>query len=106
MYDGGKMDGANLIPVACGEVCPPNPQFKYVKASDVAPYFRMAEQYAFADRMFQTNQGASFPAHQFILAETSAPTTTSNLFVAEDVTASNMPIGTWVARVLQRYQFG
>lgn len=86
MYDGGKMDGANLIPVACGKVCPPNPQFKYVKVSNVVPYFQMAEQYSFADRMFQTNQGASFPAHQFLLAGTSAPTATSDLFAAEDVT--------------------
>jgi len=85
MYDGGKMDGANLIPVFCGQSCPPNPQFKYVKPSELAPYFQMAEQYTFADRMFQTNQGPSFPAHQFILAGTSAPTATSDLFAAEDV---------------------
>ena len=44
---------------------PPNPQFKYVNPSEVAPYFQLAEQYTFADRMFQTNQGPSFPAHQF-----------------------------------------
>jgi phospholipase C len=44
----------------------------------------MAEQYTFADRMFQTNQGPSFPAHQFIISGTSAPTATSNLFAAEN----------------------
>jgi phospholipase C len=44
----------------------------------------MAEQYTFGDRMFQTNQGPSFPAHQFILAGTSAPTATSPLFAAEN----------------------
>jgi hypothetical protein len=85
MYHRGKMDGANFIPVHCGQHCPPHPQFKYVKPSNVLPYFEMAEQYTFADRMFQTNQGASFPAHQFLLAGTSAPTATSNLFAAEDV---------------------
>jgi phospholipase C len=59
---------------------PPNPQFQYVQASDVQPYFALAEQYAFGDRMFQTNEGPSFPAHQFLISGTSAPTATSNLF--------------------------
>ena len=67
MYDGGKMDGADKIPCAPAAQCPPNahpnPQFKYVIQSDVTPYFGMAEQYTFGDRMFQTNQGPSFPAH-------------------------------------------
>ena len=88
MYDGGKMDGANHIPVSCAKGAtncpPPNPQFMYVQASDVGPYFQMAEQYTFGDRMFQTNQGPSFPAHQFIISGTSAPTATSNLFVADN----------------------
>ena len=88
MYDGGKMDGADKIPVSCSAGAtgcpPPNPQFLYVNPSDVQPYFSMAEQYTFGDRMFQTNQGPSFPAHQFIISGTSAPTATSNLFVAEN----------------------
>jgi phospholipase C len=89
MYDGGKMDGANLIPIACNVAAPPpcpppNPQFMYVNPSDVQPYFALAEQYTFADRMFQSNQGPSFPAHQFIIAGTSAPSATSDLFVAEN----------------------
>ena len=32
--------------------------------------FKMAEQYTFADGMLQTNEGASFSAHEFILAGT------------------------------------
>ena len=88
MYDGGKMDGADKIPISCnaGAVnCPPpNPQFMYVDPSDVQPYFQLGEQYTFGDRMFQTNQGPSFPAHQFIISGTSAPTATSDLFAAEN----------------------
>ena len=88
MYDGGKMDGANLIPCSPAANCPPlahpNPQYHYVIPSDVAPYFAMAEQYTFGDRMFQTNEGPSFPAHQFIFGGTSAPTATSPLFAAEN----------------------
>jgi phospholipase C len=85
MYDGGKMDGADRIPCQSGQ-CPrsPNAQFMYVTPSDVAPYFAMAEQYTFGDRMFQTNQGPSFPAHQFIYGGTSAPTASSSLFAAEN----------------------
>ncbi len=89
MYDGGKMDGADKIPVMCQPNAPPgcppaNPQFVYVNPSDVTPYFQLAEQYTFADRMFQTNQGPSFPAHQFIISGTSTPTAASDLFAAEN----------------------
>jgi phospholipase C len=88
MYDGGKMDGADKISISCakGAVgCPPaNTQFQYVNPSEVQPYFQLAEQYTFGDRMFQTNQGPSFPAHQFIISGTSADTATSNLFAAEN----------------------
>jgi phospholipase C len=88
MYDGGKMDGADKESVNCfgNTNCPPpNPQFKYVDPSDVAPYFQLAEQYTFGDRMFQTNQGPSFPAHQFIISGTSAPTATSKSFASGNV---------------------
>ncbi len=92
MYDGGKMDGANLIPCSPAANCPPNahpnPQFKYVLPSDVQSYFTLAEQYVFGDRMFQTNEGPSYPAHQFILSGTSAPSTASNLFASENPTKS------------------
>jgi phospholipase C len=76
MYDGGKMDGADLIPIYChdsGSNCPPpNATFTYVDPAGVAPYFQLAETYTFADRMFQTNQGPSFPAHQYIISGSSA----------------------------------
>jgi len=88
MYDGGKMDGADKVPISCKKSStdcpPPNPQFRYVDPADVQPYFQMAEQYTFADRMFQTNQGPSFPAHQFIIPGTSAPAATSDLFASEN----------------------
>jgi len=90
MYDGGTMDGADKVPVYCAkgaQGCPPaNPQFKYVDNSTgiLNPYFQLAEQYTFGDRMFQTNQGPSFPAHQYIISGTSAPTADSDLFAAEN----------------------
>jgi phospholipase C len=82
------MDGADLITTTCetglSDCAPVNPQFMYVNPADVQPYFELAEKYTFGDRMFQTNQGPSFPAHQFILSGTSAPTATSSLFAAEN----------------------
>ncbi len=90
MYDGGKMDGADLIPLGCGGTCnpPPDRPFNYVRASDVQPYYALAETYTFGDRMFQTNQGPSFPAHQFIISGSSAPAPPgqpdSNLLVADN----------------------
>ncbi len=94
MYDGGKMDGADLIPCSPAANCPPNthpnPQFKYVNPSDVQPYFALAEQFTFGDRMFQTNQGPSFPAHQFILSGTSAPTAASGFFASENMSGGSI----------------
>ena len=91
MYDHGKMDGADKIPSICKNLpnCPPpNAQFKYVNPAEVQPYFTLAETYTFGDRMFQTNQGPSFPAHQFIISGTSAPTppgtAQSSLFAADN----------------------
>lgn len=83
MYDGGKMDGADKV--SCIYSCPPDPQFKYVDPSEVGPYFQLAEQYTFGDRMFQTNQGPSFPAHQYIIAGTSAPSADSRFYASENL---------------------
>jgi phospholipase C len=84
-----QMDGAALIPTSCAAGtagCPPpaDPQFRYVTPADVQPYLTMAQTYTFADHMFQTNQGPSMPAHQFIISGTSAPSVGSNQFEAEN----------------------
>jgi phospholipase C len=73
-FDGGKLDGFDLEPPSeCNRLqCPPGPlrPYSYVPQSQVQPYFDMAEQYVFADRMFATNRGPSFAAHQFIISGT------------------------------------
>jgi phospholipase C len=90
MYDGGRMDGADKIGIVTSPGCsvPPNPQFKYVDNSTgtVQPYFDIATQYGFANRMFATQQGPSQPAHLFLFGGTSAPTTDSDLFASENQT--------------------
>jgi phospholipase C len=92
------MDGAAQIGTSCttGAInCPPpaNPEFYYVDPDDIVPYLQMAQTYTFADHMFQTNQGPSFPAHQFIFGGTSEPSTGSNEFVSENVLPDNDSAG-------------
>jgi phospholipase C len=51
------------------------------------PYLTYAEQYGWANYMYQTNQGSSYPAHQFIFSGTSARTAAedaNSTFVSED----------------------
>jgi phospholipase C len=72
------MDGFNHVTVTCdigvtGCPGPAYPTYAYVQYKDVAPYFQMASQYGYANYMFQTNQGPSMPAHQFIFGGTSQP---------------------------------
>jgi phospholipase C len=87
-----QMDGADQNPIAC-PVGTQDCTFAYVDPANVQPYFSMAEQYTFADRMFQTNQGPSFPAHLFIISGTSAPSAGSNLFASENPDTNGPPSG-------------
>jgi phospholipase C len=51
------------------------------------PYLTLAKQYGWANFMFQTNQGPSYPAHQFIFTGTAAPTAeddANSTFVSEN----------------------
>src|ERR1700681_2792675 len=83
-YDDGKMDGADLG--SCAGTCPPLAHFAYVKPSDVQPYLDLAGHYGWANYMFQTNQGPSAPAHQYLFGGTSAPSAeddAAGIFVAD-----------------------
>jgi hypothetical protein len=97
-YDGGLMDGACAVSVnttACQGSVPTYPALTYVTNPIVRPgghgildpYYQIAETYGFANYMFQTNQGPSFPAHLFLFSGTSAPINDPNQyynwFVAE-----------------------
>ena len=77
-----RMDGLSSSNCSAG-TC----SFEYVNPADVAPYTSLALQYGWANFMFQTNQGPSTPAHQFIFAGTSAPSASDDsaaTFVAEN----------------------
>jgi phospholipase C len=103
-WDSGKMDGACGETIFCPDgvcttndrcsnsVCNSNWQncpYTYVDNTIwnphvpndkiLDPYFQLSQQYGFANLMFQTNQGPSFPAHQFLFSGTSAPTAPTDL---------------------------
>jgi phospholipase C len=68
-YDGGKMDGFNLIGKG---VCPTAKPagtlpYQYVEESQIQPYWDIAEQWVLADAMFQTQGSGSFTAHQDLI---------------------------------------
>jgi phospholipase C len=102
-FDGGKMDGFSTPPFRSATcVSPPHPQVVYVDNSTgtVQPYFDIATSYGFANRMFQTNQGPSFPAHQFLLSGTSSPTETSDLFAMNNPGGGAGSVAPLTAKIL------
>lgn len=90
-------DGDVCNPIA---QCPTYPEYQYVPSSFVQPYLTMAQTYAFGDHMFQTNEGPSFPAHQYILSGTSAISATSTISVADNPYNNTLPNGTPMAGCL------
>jgi phospholipase C len=74
-YDGGKLDGfdaegaykiVNGVYTSVPE--PLNFAYSYVPQSETQPYWNLATQFTIADRMFTSNSGPSFPAHQYLIA--------------------------------------
>jgi phospholipase C len=107
-YDNGKMDGFDVARPKDG-LAP----MTYVPQADAQPYWTLAERYAFADRMFQSNSGPSFPAHLYLIAGQSAgvdglPFNNSN---TTDLGTNSMwscgaPAGTLVGTLLPNGQNG
>ncbi|HEY1681045.1 MAG TPA: alkaline phosphatase family protein [Candidatus Tumulicola sp.] len=42
--------------------------FSYVQHSDIQPYWTMAREYALGDNTFSSNNGPTFPSHQYMVA--------------------------------------
>lgn len=68
-----RMDGA--ASTNCTGTCLSQPHYRYVDNStgNMDPYLTLATSYGWANYMFQTNQGPTFPSHQFLFGGTSAP---------------------------------
>ncbi|HEU5480269.1 MAG TPA: alkaline phosphatase family protein, partial [Candidatus Tumulicola sp.] len=76
-YDGGKMDGFDLE-LFEGRAVGKYP-YQYVNPADIAEYWTLAQQYALADAMFQTQGSGSFTAHQDLIAGATAIDSTDSL---------------------------
>jgi phospholipase C len=69
-----RMDGAGET--SCTDCSgTSHPHYKYVDNSKsiLNPYLTLATSYGWANYMFETQQGPTFPAHQFLFGGTSAP---------------------------------
>jgi len=66
-YDNGRMDGWDRVATEPGSPYPDFP-YAFVPRREIEPYWDMALQYTFSDRMFQSNTGPSFPAHLYLIA--------------------------------------
>ena len=64
-YDGGKMDGWNLVYANSGPC--PTCAYAYVNPAEIQPYWAMAQQYVLADHMFPSESSGSFSAHQDLI---------------------------------------
>jgi phospholipase C len=80
-WDNGLMDG-----FAETQTNPPLAAYSYVPSTQIQPYWTLATQYTLADRMFQSNTGTSFTAHQYMIAAQSGG-------VDEDPSPSTAPWG-------------
>jgi phospholipase C len=71
-WDNGAMDGFAHTPRI--KLKYPNPTFAYgyVPQSETMPIWALAQEFTLADRMFQSNTGPSFVAHQYMIAGQSA----------------------------------
>jgi phospholipase C len=73
-YDHGKMDGFDGVVAGhwAGTAANPSDGLTYVPLDESKPYWDLAKQFTFGDRMFQSNSGPSFPAHLYLIAGTSS----------------------------------
>ncbi len=91
-YNGGRMDGFDRVASRCKKRrerragCRPGDLHAYgfVPEKEVEPYWTLAKEYTLADHMFQTNEGPSFPAHQFLVSGTSRTSDNSPVWAAEN----------------------
>lgn len=64
---------ADLTGPSCTPTAPANFEYIDISSHVIDPYIAIAHQFGFSNYTFQTNQGPSFLAHQFLFSGTSAP---------------------------------
>jgi phospholipase C len=61
-WDSGKMDNFAADPGTVAAA------YSYISPAETVPYWTLARSYTLGDRMFQSNTGPSFVAHQYMIA--------------------------------------
>ncbi len=67
-YNHGKMNGFDLEGGGEGQGPAGKHPYQYVNPAQIKPYWDIANQYALADHLFQTQGSGSFTAHQDLIA--------------------------------------
>ncbi len=70
-YNHAKMNGFDLCKIDGSKPCGTY-AYQYVNPAQIQPYWTMAQRYALADHMFQTQGSGSFTAHQDLIAGTTS----------------------------------
>jgi phospholipase C len=65
-YDRGKLDGFDEV--ATSPKSTAYAPYQYVERSEVQPYFDIATEFTLADHMFASQNGPSFPGHEYLVA--------------------------------------
>jgi phospholipase C len=73
-YHNGAMDGFNFANIDGLNGPAGKYPYQYVNPSQIQPYWTLAQDYALADEMFQTQGSGSFTAHQDLIAGATAGT--------------------------------
>jgi phospholipase C len=86
------MDGAaSEVCTPYSQQCPSKPAYGFVDPGAVQPYLELVHAYGWGNYMFETQQGPSFPAHQYLFGATSAPSFNDDhhgIFAAENTVSS------------------
>ncbi len=103
-YDGGKMDGFNLVYVnehrcKCA--------YQYVKQADIQPYWTIAKQYVLGDHMFTTQSSGSFTGHQDLIRGGAEISSTESLidFPTSEPWGCDSPTGTTTTLLTSQGQY-
>jgi phospholipase C len=82
-FNNDVLEGFDTEP--CGSGQPPTGgAFTYVNPSDISEYTTLANDFAFADNVLQSNEGPSFPAHLYLIAATTKLAPGSKFNIAEN----------------------
>lgn len=95
-WNNGAMDGFNHHSSSDDPLDYP---YAYVPTSETVPYWSLASTYTFGDRMFASNSGPSFVAHQYIIAGQSGNTDENPVYngTTPAIWGCDSPIGTTAA---------